>query len=73
MKSAIKKAIIELKDEMRCEGCNPNIDNVDYDALTKAVEDEYACGRDGTIFEAIVDLHNTIGLKEFGFIEDEEG
>lgn len=36
------------------------------DDLLDAVNAEYACGADGSVYDIIRDLNDTVGLDEFG-------
>ena len=49
-----------------------DLSNVDFDALQLAIVDEFNCGAKGSIFYVLMDLNDTIGLAEFGFVWKEQ-
>ena len=49
-----------------------DLSNVDFQDLHMAVVDEYNCGADGSIFDVLMDLADTVGLTEFGFVYEEQ-
>jgi hypothetical protein len=66
MLTEVKKAVDKFKAQLEAEGCEVNLDNVDYNSLLKDVQDEYSCGCDGSIYDVIVDLNDTVGLEVYG-------
>ena len=60
MYSAIRDVLTKLEDE------GFNVDNANIQELKSAIEDEYDCGADGSVYDVVLDLNDSIGLKEFG-------
>lgn len=56
----IRKALKQLE----AEGCD--VSGIDVPKLAEAVIAEYASGADGNVEEIVMDLHDTVGLEEFG-------
>lgn len=61
----LRKAVQLLAREAREEGANTDITNVDWDKLEAAIQDEYDCGADGSIYDILVDLNDSVGLDEY--------
>ena len=59
MKKAIKEALIKLQAE------GFNIDNADIKQLKRDVKEEYEDGADGSVYDVIMDLNDTVGLEVY--------
>lgn len=71
MIGTVKQAVKRLSKEMEKEGVAVDLSNVDYKALEADINDEYACGADGSPYDVIRDLQDSVGLEEYGIIVKE--
>ena len=65
---AILDAVLKFKKIVEEEGATIDISNININKLKNDVENEYECGADGSIFDVISDLNDTVGLEEYGII-----
>lgn len=63
-----KEAVKKFADSLVKEGLTVNIDNVNYEKLSSDISSEYESGADGSIYDVIVDLNESVGLEEYGII-----
>lgn len=68
MKQSVIDAVDKLQKQVVKQGGTIDLDNANYDKLTTDVQAEYACGCDGSIFDVIVDINDSVGLDEYGII-----
>jgi hypothetical protein len=61
-------ALNTFSEKARGEGALVNIDDVDYDLLTDAVNEEYLLGQRGDVIDVLTDINDTIGLEVFGLV-----
>lgn len=68
--ATIKSAVAQFAEECRDQGAIVDKRDADWLALYDDVENEYDKGATGSVLDVIRDLHDTVGLEEFGiFIE----
>lgn len=67
-KQQVKAAVAQFATIVSEDGGVVELDEIDLDSLTEAVNDER--GHKESVLLAIIDLHDTIGLDQFGiFVE----
>lgn len=68
MIGGVREAVARFKQVAEGQGATVDISNVDYEQLEADIQDEYNCGADGSVFDVLDDLHNTVGLEVYGIV-----
>lgn len=66
----VENAVKDFAAQIIKEGGDIDLSQVKYHALQRAIKAEYASGQTGTVYEVLSDLHDTIGLDEYGLLID---
>ena len=62
----VRLGVERYAEKVREEGADIDISDVAYDELVRDINDEYACGIDGSAYDVICDLADSVGLSEYG-------
>lgn len=65
-KAAVIEAVGKFVKSAADEGETVDISKVDYDQLTATIVEERQSGREGTTFDLLLEVNDSIGLSQFG-------
>lgn len=64
----VVEAVQKFKSMLLEEVDSVDISNVNYEELRSAILDEQETGQTGSFLDILVDLNDSVGLEDFGFI-----
>ena len=66
MEVGIKEALSKLKEQ------GFNVDDADIAQIKSDVQDEYDCGADGTVYDVLMDINDSVGLDDYNIFYEED-
>lgn len=64
----VKQAVEKFAARCIRDGGIVDLTNANYDDLTSDIIAEWMTGQDGSAYEVLVDLHDSVGLLEYGIV-----
>lgn len=64
----LQEAVTKFVSNLEGDGVKVDITNLNLEELKSDIQDEYDCGADGSYYDVISDLYDSVGLEDYGII-----